>query len=88
MLSFSKMIMSVTLMAASMFMAETLNALALQACGDGTCAGGPGETPCNCPVDCGPPDPDEQGAACFDGIDNDCNGLTDCADPENCAGLP
>jgi subtilisin family serine protease len=50
-------------------------------CGDGVC--NPGETPCNCPQDCGSP-PAE---ICNDGIDNDCDGLTDCAD-SNCAGSP
>jgi len=50
-------------------------------CGDGTC--NPGETPCNCPQDCGAP-PAE---ICNDGLDNDCDGFIDCLDG-NCAGAP
>lgn len=50
-------------------------------CGDSNCD--PGETPCNCPQDCGPP-PSE---ICNDSIDNDCDGFTDCAD-SNCTGQP
>ncbi len=56
-------------------------------CGNGYCTS-PDEDRCTCALDCGSPSVDETGAECFDGIDNDCNGLTDCADPENCAGLP
>jgi hypothetical protein len=47
-------------------------------CGDGTCD--PGETQCNCTADCGVPDFMEMD--CSDGLDNDCDGLTDDADPD------
>jgi hypothetical protein len=58
-------------------------------CRDGACL--PGETPCNCQGDCGlrrleragPP----FGDVCTDGIDNDCDGRIDCADP-GCADDP
>lgn len=52
-------------------------------CGDGVCD--PGEDPCNCPADCGIPPTSETN--CNDGIDNDCDGLVDCADGD-CAGDP
>lgn len=45
-------------------------------CGDGVC--GLGESPCNCPNDCGPPATTE--TSCTDGADNDCDGSTDCSD--------
>ncbi len=48
-------------------------------CGDKDC--GAGEDPCTCPEDCGPPaDSEKPGATCNDGLDNDCNGATDCDD--------
>ncbi len=47
------------------------------ACGDGTCD--PGENRCSCASDCGLPPSSETGL-CADGIDNDCDGATDCAD--------
>ncbi|HWL93178.1 MAG TPA: choice-of-anchor D domain-containing protein [Phycisphaerae bacterium] len=52
-------------------------------CGDGTC--GSGETSCNCSTDCGPPPSSE--TSCTDGVDNDCDGFTDC-DDSNCSGPP
>jgi 3',5'-cyclic AMP phosphodiesterase CpdA len=45
-------------------------------CGDGFCD--PGEDICNCSVDCGNPSPEN----CDDGIDNDCDGHTDCGDTD------
>ncbi len=48
----------------------------LGACGDGVCNGA--EDPCSCPGDCGSPPTTE--TACDDGIDNDCDGATDCDD--------
>jgi hypothetical protein len=50
-------------------------------CGDGTCDGN--ETRCNCADDCGAPESFE--SDCSDGIDNDCDGYTDC-DDEDCTG--
>ena len=55
-------------------------------CGDGVC--GQGEDACNCSDDCGAPASNEvQGSTCDDGQDNDCDGLTDSADPD-CAAIP
>ena len=51
-------------------------------CGDGVCD--PGESPCSCPVDCGPQYIFTE-ANCTDGVDNDCDSLTDEADPDCCA---
>ncbi len=52
-------------------------------CGDGFCD--PGEDSCNCPSDCGAPPASETN--CTDGIDEDCDGKTDCADAD-CSGDP
>ena len=52
-------------------------------CGDGSCD--PGEDACGCSDDCGVPPANE--SLCFDGIDEDCDGSTDCADPD-CAAEP
>jgi len=49
-------------------------------CGDGACQV-PGEDPCTCPQDCGFPPASEAGF-CTDGIDNDCDMLIDCQDPD------
>jgi hypothetical protein len=51
---------------------------------DEVCEPGVGESACSCPADCGPPPPDESGAACLDGLDNDCDGPADC-DDDACA---
>lgn len=52
----------------------------------------PGEDSCNCPDDCGtPPSSEVPGATCDDESDNDCDGLTDCHDPDCasvCNGVP
>jgi len=53
-------------------------------CGDGTCD--PDEDKCNCSQDCGSPPATE--TSCSDGIDNDCDNLTDCEDIEDCSGDP
>ena len=50
-------------------------------CGDGTCD--PGEDQCNCSQDCGTP-PAE---ICDNGVDDDCDGFTDC-DDSDCFGDP
>lgn len=50
-------------------------------CGDGNCD--PSEDSCSCSSDCG--DPVEE--ICGDGMDNDCDGLTDCDDTD-CTGDP
>ena len=52
-------------------------------CGDGNCDAG--ESPCDCPADCGNPPATETN--CADGVDNDCDGSIDCADGD-CAGDP
>lgn len=53
-------------------------------CGDGTCD--PGEDSCVCPEDCGPhPSNEFPDSTCSDGLDNDCDGYTDC-DDSDCAG--
>lgn len=45
-------------------------------CGDGTCDAG--EDSCSCSSDCGNP----PGEICADGLDNDCDGNTDCDDSD------
>ncbi len=52
-------------------------------CGDGTCA--TNENPCGCPQDCGAPPAIE--TACANGLDDDCDGFTDCDDPD-CSSSP
>lgn len=52
-------------------------------CGNGTCE--TGEDQCNCSADCGTPPSTE--TVCDDGIDEDCDGATDCVDSD-CAGTP
>jgi len=52
-------------------------------CGDGLCDGG--EDQCNCSADCGAPPSTETN--CSDGIDDDCDGATDCKDID-CIGDP
>jgi len=51
-------------------------------CGDDLCD--PGEDSCNCPADCGSPPPTESN--CSNGLDDDCDGLTDAADPDCACG--
>lgn len=65
---------------------DVINSLSLltpEVCNDGTC--GPGEDQCNCPQDCGTPPGAETN--CNDGIDNDCDGNTDCGDAD-CSEIP
>jgi hypothetical protein len=50
----------------------------LGACPNATCD--PGETPCNCPADCGAPAASE--GVCDDLIDDDCDGPIDCSDAD------
>jgi FtsP/CotA-like multicopper oxidase with cupredoxin domain len=47
-------------------------------CGDSECTGS--EDSCSCAADCGAPPSSE--LACTDGLDLDCDGLTDCDDPD------
>jgi hypothetical protein len=47
-------------------------------CGNGVCD--PGEDSCSCSDDCGAPPSNE--IDCSDGIDNDCDGNTDCQDSD------
>ncbi len=49
---------------------------AVEHCGNGNCDAA--EDQCNCPADCGPPPAGETN--CSDGLDNDCDSSTDCAD--------
>ncbi len=50
-------------------------------CGDLSCAGV--ENACSCSIDCGaPPASEIPGATCNDGLDNDCDGQADSADPD------
>lgn len=50
-------------------------------CGDGVCDGN--ETACSCSEDCGgAPLRELAGKECADGLDGDCDGLIDCADPD------
>ncbi len=50
-------------------------------CGNGICE--IYESGCFCPEDCGAPLPYERaGLTCQDGMDNDCDGLVDCEDPD------
>jgi glucose/arabinose dehydrogenase len=50
-------------------------------CGDGVCNGT--ESECSCGADCGvAPASETPGATCTDGVDQDCDGFTDCADPD------
>ncbi|MFQ5717960.1 MAG: S8 family serine peptidase [Acidobacteriota bacterium] len=57
---------------------SSLNLVPTAVCGDGICAAS--EDACGCPADCGAPAPSE--TLCSDGLDNDCDGFTDCADFE------
>lgn len=50
-------------------------------CGDGVCD--PGESQCDCPVDCGVTVYSTE-VTCTDGVDNDCDSLVDEADPDCC----
>jgi DNA-binding beta-propeller fold protein YncE len=52
------------------------------ACGDTFCDAGNGESSCACAADCGSPPGSE--VACADGLDDDCDGLVDAADPDCC----
>ncbi len=53
-------------------------------CGDATCDAG--EDECSCPADCCAGAPASEAGLCNDGCDNDCDGLTDGADPDCACG--
>ena len=57
-------------------------------CGNGVCEPASRESTCDCEIDCGRRRA-EEGArgSCFNGIDDDCNGVFDCKDP-GCASDP
>ncbi|MCH8148967.1 MAG: hypothetical protein IH987_13475, partial [Planctomycetes bacterium] len=56
-------------------------------CGNGECAAD--ESPCTCSEDCGdPPSSEDPGSSCADGVDNDCDALTDCEDPDCVTACP
>jgi len=57
--------------------------IAFSGCGDATCS--VGEDNCNCPVDC--PGSETLETTCTDDLDNDCDDLADCDDPD-CASEP
>jgi len=53
----------------------------MSTCPSGVCD--PWENRCNCPQDCGaPPSHEVAGSTCGDGIDNDCDKASDCADAD------
>ena len=62
---------------------NSLNLVQPAVCPDGACNGG--EDQCSCPQDCGSPPAAE--TSCADGLDEDCDGLTDCDDGD-CTGDP
>jgi hypothetical protein len=66
------------------FVAVPIESSPPSSCGDGVCD--PGEDECNCAADCGSPTTSE--ADCTDGIDDDCDGLVDCDDNDDCGGHP
>lgn len=49
-------------------------------CGDGRCDTGSGESSCSCSADCGMPPSSE--SFCTNGLDDDCDLATDCADSD------
>jgi len=55
-------------------------------CGDGVCEGQ--EDPVNCAADCDCTPTEDPEVTCDDGVDNDCDGLTDGADPDCQTCLP
>ncbi len=70
---------ALTIMKESIAWASGTSAGGAAGCGDATC--GAGEDACNCPGDCGLPAATEiADVTCGDGLDNDCDAATDCAD--------
>src|SRR3972149_8373469 len=61
--------------------------VAAAVCRNGKCETSSGENPCTCWDDCGARTDERPGLGnCTDGVDNDCDTMTDCMDPA-CAGV-
>ena len=66
---------------------DCATAIECAVCGDGSCH--VAESPCSCPADCGdPPSREDPASSCADRVDNDCDSMTDCADPDCTTGCP
>jgi hypothetical protein len=60
--------------------------LVFAACGPGARGGGGGGNDIDAGQNCAAPSAENTPAACSDGIDNDCDGVVDCSDPD-CSGV-
>lgn len=71
---------SETILRRSLEWGATLDVVSFAACGDSACDAG---EECDCPIDCGTPVAfEEAGLNCADGLDNDCDGASDCTDSD------